>query len=284
MTEGRKVEFSALADLSASGAVSRWVVGADGVGLHVLEYGRSVVGASAPVVLVPGITMPAFGMDFVAAQLARDRRVFVLDVRGRGLSQSAAVYGIEDYSRDLAAVCDALTLQDAVFVGHSMGARIVAAAAASGMPGRGWVIVDPPLSGPGRDPYPTSLETFLSQVEEAYRGTTVDQVAASWPRWPDRELELRARWLSSCDAGAVAATHRGFEEEDFFPYWEHVPSPVVFIRGTDSPVVPDSALAEVKAVRPDAKYREIPDAGHMVFWDNVDGALGCLVSAVQETG
>lgn len=284
MAQGRAVEYAALADLSAAGAVSHWVAGADGVGLHVLEYGKSAPGSAAPVVVVPGITMPAFGMDFVAAQLARDRQVFVLDVRGRGLSQSAPTYSIGDYARDLAAVCDALGLQGAVFVGHSMGARIVAAAAASGMPGRAWVIVDPPLSGPGRAPYPTSLEAFVGQVEEAYRGATVEEVAASWPRWPARELEIRTRWLPSCDLDAVAATHRGFETEDFLPFWQQVPSPVVFIRGSDSPVVTDSSMEEVRAVRPDAVYREIPDAGHMVFWDNVDGALSCLVDAVRETG
>jgi N-formylmaleamate deformylase len=188
-----------------------------------------------------------------------------VDVRGRGLSDSGRSYTLQDYADDTAAVLDGLDRP--LLLGHSMGARIAAVVAARGGPLRGTVLVDPPMSGPGRGPYPTTLEAFLGQLAQAQRGTDADEVARSWPRWPRREQELRARWLSSCDTEAVAATHAGFESEDFFTTWPHVPTPTVLLYGGASPVVTAAGAAEAAAANPAARLVEVPGAGHMVFWD-----------------
>ena len=259
----RSVLQSALADLADVPATSRWVHNG-AVRLHTLDYG----GDGVPLVVLPGITSPAITMDFVVRELTDLVRPIVLDVRGRGLSDSAASYTLDDYAADTLAVIDGLGLDRPLLLGHSMGARIVAAVAAGGAPLRGTVLVDPPMSGPGRDPYPTTLAAFLGQLAEAARGTDADEVARSWPRWPRREQELRARWLSSCDADAVAATHAGFETEDFFDAWPKVPAPTVLIHGADSPVVTAAGVAEARTANPTARFVEIPHAAHMVFWDN----------------
>jgi hypothetical protein len=125
----------------------------------------------------------------------------------------------------------------------------------------GTVLVDPPLSGPGRGAYPTTLDAFLGQLDQARRGTDADEVAQSWPRWPRREQELRARWLSSCSRTAIAATHAGFESEDFFTDWPKVPAPTVLVYGGDSPVVTAAGAAEAAEANPSAELVEVPDAG-----------------------
>lgn len=276
MTTGRTLGQEALADLADIPAVGRWVR-AGGLRLHVLDYG----GDRPPLVLLPGITMPAVGMDFVARELTDSHRVIVPDVRGRGLSDSGPSYSLADYAEDTEAIVLALGLIRPVLVGHSMGARIAAAVAARGKVGTaGSVLVDPPLSGPGRAPYPTTRETFLAQLAEAARGATADDVARSWPRWPRHEQELRARWLGSCDAEAIAATHLGFETEDFFAVWPDVPAPTVLLRGAESPVVTEAGAAEL-ARRPDAVVGTVPDAGHMVFWDNPPAAMRALRDALR---
>lgn len=279
----RTVSLTALADLPGTGASSRWVDG--DVGLHVLDYPGPPDSASAPIILVPGISMPAMGMDFVARDLARTRRVLVTDVRGRGLSQSGDDYSMPTYAHDLERVVTALTTGSAVLVGHSMGARIVALVAARGTVAHGGVVViDPPLSGPGREPYPTTREAFMGQVEQALRGATADEVAAAWPSWPRREQEIRARWLGSCEPEAIGATHDGFESEDFFDWWPQVPGPVAFVQGADSPVVPTSALDEVRAKNSHASLHIVDDAGHMIFWDNPKGADEVLDEALRAIG
>ena len=258
-----------LADLAATGAASRWVPAGD-VTLHVLDYG----GSRPPCVVVPGITTPAIGWDFVARELLDLVRPIVLDVRGRGLSARAASYRTSGYAADVEALWPALGLPGAFLLGHSMGARIAAAVAARGTVALfGSVLVDPPLSGPGRGPYPTPLASFQQQLAAARAGTTAAEVAALYPRWPAAELELRARWLATCDDDAVEETHAAFEREDFFGTWPAVPAPATLVFGADSPVVTAAGAAEAAETNPEATLVAVQAAGHMVPWDNPAGFL-----------
>jgi N-formylmaleamate deformylase len=218
------------ADLDALPAASRFV-DSDGVRLHVLDYG----GDGRPLLVLPGITSPAVTWDFAVRDLG-DVRPLVLDVRGRGLSDRApGRYALEDYAGDTAAVVRGLELDRPIVLGHSMGARIVAAFGVRHPELAGpLALVDPPLSGPGRDPYPTTREQFLAQLGEAQAGTDADAVRRFYPGWPQRELELRARWLATCDEEAVLATHAGFHTEDFFDAWPRLTGRPLFIRRSRS--------------------------------------------------
>jgi N-formylmaleamate deformylase len=145
------------------------------VRLHHLEYGNV---SSPPLVIVPGITSPAATWEFISIQLAPDYRVITLDLRGRGLSdQPADGFTLPDYARDVAAVIEALGLERPSLVGHSMGARIAAATAvhSPGVAGP-LVLADPPLTGPGRGPYPMSLEAFMAQLDSARSGAGVEEL------------------------------------------------------------------------------------------------------------
>jgi len=255
-------------------------VGVRANGLHhsVLRYGRD---GAPDLVLLPGITSPAVTADFLAVLFANmGFRVTVPDVRGRGESDRAAAgsYRLVDYAADVAGLVDQLGLRTPVVVGHSMGARIAAAYAVRHAPAEHalLVLVDPPTSGPGRGPYPTTREQFLQQLTEAYRGTTADEVRRFYPKWPERELRLRAEVLASCDETAVLETHTGFETEDFFEYWARLTQPVALVRGGDSPVVPLPAVADLRRARPDIEIVTVPGAGHMVPWDNLEGFLDAV--------
>jgi N-formylmaleamate deformylase len=255
------------------------VVQANGLRHRVLRYGEP---GARDLLFLPGITSPAETADFLAVLLAgMGFRVTVPDVRGRGQSDRAAAgqYRLTDYAADAAGLVDVLGLVDPVVVGHSMGARIAAAWAVLHAPEhRGLVLlVDPPVSGPGRGPYPTSREAFLQQLHEAQAGTDADAVRRFYPTWPERELQLRAEVLASCDETAVLETHEGFETEDFFPYWAQLAQPALLVRGGDSPVVPLPAVADLRRARPDIAILTVPGAGHMVPWD----ALPAFLDAVR---
>jgi N-formylmaleamate deformylase len=254
------------------------IVRANGLNHRVLQYGDP---AARDLVFLPGITSPAATADFLAVLLADlGFRVTVPDVRGRGLSDRAEAgrYRLTDYAADVAGLVDVLGLVDPVVVGHSMGARIAAAWAVLHAPERRGlvVLVDPPLSGPGRGAYPTSREAFLQQLHQAQAGTDAAAVRRFYPAWPERELQLRAEVLASCDETAVLETHEGFETEDFFPYWAELAKPALLIRGGDSPVVPLPAVADLRRARPDIEIVTVPGAGHMVPWDALDGFLDAV--------
>lgn len=276
----RFITQPALADLADVPATSRWIRSGS-LRLHALDYG-SAGESRVPLLLLPGITSPAVTMDFVARRLTDLVRPVVPDIRGRGFSDSGDSYDLEAYAEDTEAWVTGLGLERPLLAGHSMGARIAAVTAVRAKVAlRGTVLIDPPMSGPGRDPYPTTLAAFLGQLEQAVRGTDADEVARAWPRWPRREQELRARWLSSCGEEALAETHHSFESEDFFSWWPSVPGPTELLYGKDSPVVTAEGVKEAARSHLGARLTGIPDAGHMVFWDNPDAALAALRSALS---
>jgi N-formylmaleamate deformylase len=264
-------------------------VQANGLRQHVLRYGEP----GAPDLLVlPGITSPAATADFLAVLLADlGYRVTVPDIRGRGETDRAPAgqHRLTDYAADVAGLVAALGLRRPVVLGHSMGARIAAAYVVLHAPDDHGLLllVDPPTSGPGRGGYPTSRAAFLEQLHEAQAGTDADAVRRFYPLWPERELQLRAEVLASCDETAILETHAGFEAEDFFGYWARLTQPVLLVRGGDSPVVPPAAEADLRGSRPDIEIVTVPRAGHMVPWDNLPGFLDAvrphLLAHVRQT-
>lgn len=161
----------ALVDLATVRATSVW--GRSGaVRLHVLDYGPA---DAVPLVVVPGITSPAVTTDIVARELTDLVRPLVLDVRGRGLSDDVPGtgplhgYDLGAYAAGVDSVIEQLQLRAPTLLGRSMGARIAAQAAVSGGSRvAATVPVDPPMSDPDR-PNPTSLATFLAQIDQARR-------------------------------------------------------------------------------------------------------------------
>jgi N-formylmaleamate deformylase len=251
----------------------------NGITLHYLTYGDEGPGRPTVVVL-PGITSPAITWEFVAEQLVSDARLLVVDIRGRGLSDAPETgYALTDYAADIAGFIEALGLERPVILGHSMGARIAATLGATYPEAVGpMIIIDPPLTGPGREPYPTPLASFKEQLHEAYAGTTAKEVLRFYPRWSEREAQIRAEWLPTCAEQAVVQTWEHFDIEDFFGLWSKLPEPLLFIYGEESPVISEEGLAEVKASNPKAEIVGIPDAGHMIPWEN----LADFVTAVRD--
>ncbi|MGI5129738.1 alpha/beta fold hydrolase [Pseudonocardia sp. CA-107938] len=258
-------------------------VEANGLRHRVLSYGDT----GPEVLILTGITSTALTAEFIAVALADRFRVHVPDLRGRGGTPATppGSYTLGTYAADVDGLVDGLGLSRPIVVGHSLGARIGAAHAVS-RPGRqgGLVLVDPPLSGPGRDPYPTSAEAFDTQLHQAYRGTTEDELRAWYPRWDARELRIRAQELPTCDRAAVLETHANFHREDFLPNWRQLSDGVVLVRGADSPVVTDAGAAELRASNPAIPVVTVPDAGHMVPWDNWPAFRDVLLDELLRTG
>ncbi|HTX07383.1 MAG TPA: alpha/beta hydrolase [Solirubrobacteraceae bacterium] len=234
---------------------------------HILEYGLG-----PPVVLLPGMTAAAATYAFFAKALAPGHRVFVPDVRGRGLSDHPeSGFTLDDYAADLLGILDRLDVASPILVGHSMGARIAAAFDVA-FPNRvaGLVLIDPPLSGPGRDPYPYPPAMYHSMFEIAR--STDDPIAAMReiePNATDAALAERIRWLRATDEQAIVETYRGFHDEDYHALHASVSAPAILVRGERSAVVTAAGADELRRLRKDIPVIDIPDAAHLVPQENL---------------
>lgn len=130
--------------------------------------GRSVAvrlfgAAGTPgVVLVHGGAAHSGWWDEVAALLAPDHHVVVLDLSGHGDSSHAAEYGFDTWADEVIAAAELVSAQDApTLVGHSMGGMVCLRAASRDVRLRGVVVVDSAI----RDYPAEELEPWLRNVD-----------------------------------------------------------------------------------------------------------------------
>ena len=115
-------------------SVSRFFPAADGLRLHMRDYG-SALAPLCPMVCLPGLARTAADFDRLALRVSRaGRRVAALDYRGRGLSerdQNWRNYDIRVEAMDVQSVLTAAGIDQAIFVGTSRGGLNLMALAAS---------------------------------------------------------------------------------------------------------------------------------------------------------
>ncbi|MFD6969665.1 alpha/beta fold hydrolase [Streptomyces sp. NPDC059949] len=184
-----------------------------------------------PLVLLPALGESADDWALVRDALARERRVYALDLRGHGRSARTAEYSLELMRDDVLGFLDALGLDRADLVGHSAGA-VVAHLVAQAAPHRvvRLVLEDVPAPLP-REP-----------------------VA---PVRPDGDLDV--------DWDAVLAVRRQLDRPD--PAWleglGRITAPTLVVAGGPTSHVPQDGVAELVRRIPDARMTTIP-VGHLV--------------------
>ncbi|MFS3135510.1 alpha/beta fold hydrolase [Gluconacetobacter sacchari] len=199
-------------------------VHANGIRQHYLRYG----GQGQTMVLIPGITSPAITWGFVAEELARTFDVYVLDVRGRGLSATGPDldYDLDSY---------------------------------------------PPVSGPGRRAYPAKLDCYTESIRLARQGMTSEDMLRFCPSWTEEQRALRAEWLHTCDELATRITFEKFHTEDIHQDIPHLRTPATLVVATRGGVILPEDEAEILALNPSITVTHVPEAGHMIPWDNLEG-------------
>ena len=254
-------------------------VSANGIRQHYLRYG----GKGRPVILIPGITSPAITWGFVAERLADRHDVYVLDVRGRGLSSTGPDldYGLDAMAADVISFAQALGVGAPALLGHSMGARIAMRAANTGGEFSRLALIDPPVSGPGRRPYPSKLPWYVDSIRLALAGIDAEGMKAFCPTWTESQLQLRAEWLHTCFEPAIVTAFEDFHRDDIFPDFATLKQPsMLMVAGRGGVIAPED-VAEIRGLNPAIEISRVPNAGHMIPWDDLDGffeALGDFLS------
>ena len=234
-------------------------------------------GDSPTTLLLHGIGNYARYWDFFADAVAGRLHLIATDARGHGESgQPTGDYAPQEFVADAVAVLDALAIERAVVVGHSMGGTHAIRLAAT-HPDRvdRLVVVD---AGP--EPLPEGAERArrlslerperFANTDEALaylRRTSpgyTDEVYANRLRWLFRDEEGGLAWRSSRDA--LASIMTGARRGDLWEALRVIRSPTLVVRGTRSNVLSaDVAQRMVKTVA-DGRLIEL-DAGHNVALD-----------------
>ncbi len=97
----------------------------DGLKLHYRDYSSD--SAKTPIICVPGLTRNIRDFEHLGEWLKGDRRVIMVNLRGRGESEYAkdsATYNPKTYVDDIVRLMDEIDLPKAVFFGTSLGGII----------------------------------------------------------------------------------------------------------------------------------------------------------------
>ncbi|MBD8630906.1 alpha/beta hydrolase [Oxalobacteraceae sp. CFBP 8755] len=249
---------------------------ANGIRQHYLRYGgqEGERASRDAVIIVPGITSPAITWGFIGERFGQQFDTYVLDVRGRGLSSASDTldYSLDAQAQDVIAFAEALGLDRYAVVGHSMGGRIgIRAARAQPRGLTRLVIVDPPVSGPGRRAYPSKLPWYVDSMRLAREGCSAGQMRDFCPTWTDDQLRLRAEWLHTCNERAVIESFEGFHSDDIHQDLPSLALPTMLMVASRGDVLLPADIAEFNTLVPHLAVSRVENAGHMIPWDNEEG-------------
>lgn len=249
-------------------------VHANGIRQHLICF----EGEGPDLLVIPGITSPAITWAFVAERLTKHYCVHVLDVRGRGLSQAGNIdYSLDAMADDVVALTETDYFNQPLVLGHSMGAR-TAIRAAKNAPGAfaGLVLVDPPVSGPGRREYPSPWPWYEESIVMAQKGCSAEAMKHYCPTWTQEQLELRAEWLHTCQLDAIDTAYKGFHTDDIHADITHLKLPLRLVVAGGAPVITDDDISEIVELVPHVQLRVVEGAGHMIPWDDLEGFVGAV--------
>ncbi len=225
-----------------------------------LAYDRR--GQGAPLLLVHGFPLDHTTWEPPLPYLEDHFDVILPDLRGFGQSDAPdGAYTVSQMADDLAALLDALNIQQTYIAGHSMGGYIVLAFARAHpqrILGLGLVssqaAADSPERKAGR--YATA-EQVAAQGVSAVLGMS-EKLSADLRHAPFfRELIQRQR-----PAGVMGALKAMAERPDFVSQLASFTFPVALVHGLADALIPPERSREMAALIPQAKRVELPGVGH----------------------
>lgn len=248
-------------------------------------------GGKPPILAIHGMTASHMAWPPVVDALAGDYTVLAPDLRGRGQSNALpAPYGLKAHVADLIALLDYYRIDQAVLVGHSLGAYIALEfAAAAPARARGLVLIDGGIALPRREG---------AMPEEVMKAVLGPALARLEMRFADREAYFDF-WRSHPafqDAGAWNAYVEAYVDYDLAgeppnmhsrvnpeavrvdSYGPLAPAMVTLIDGIrlpmllltaprgllnqPQPLLPEAAIVEKCARLPNLEHAVIADTNH----------------------
>ena len=246
------------------------------------------------IICLPGLTRNAKDFDSIGDVLAADHDILALSLRGRGQSSNAdyTTYHPEQYRDDTLRVLDHLGLDQAIFLGTSLGGittmllaekaphRLKAAIvndigprlAPEGLARIGaYMAQREPQEGPMT--FKTAMATIRAINEIAFPLHADDDAfwRAAAERTFRRVSDEEDAWIFDFDPGISKALAEIGAAPDLWPGFKALAErPTLVIRGAISDLLTAEIVAEMRAAHPDFDYAEVANIGHAPMLDEPD--------------
>ena len=266
----------------------------DGLRLHYRDYpGRD---DRLPLLCLPGLTRNARDFAAFAEHHSPERRVLVLENRGRGLSEydpQPERYNPLTYAGDVIQFLDELAISQAIFVGTSLGGLVTMAVAVT-VPQR---IAAAILNDVGPELTQEGLDRIRNYLGKDPRFTSWDEVAEILAtnnkgvpaRYTEDDWVRMAKRVCREEAGEIRfdydmAIVKPFETSGATPNVDMWPlfaalaqKPLLVVRGEKSDLLSAEAARKMQDAQPSVKFAVIPGVGHAPDLDEPEA-----VAAIEE--
>ncbi len=270
--------------------------------LHARVYDGPEGGSALPLLCIPGLTRNARDFDALAPHLATGRRVYVLNLRGRGDSgyaKDALSYVPLTYVQDVVALLTGEEIERFVSVGTSLGGLVTVLLGAT-QPGRlaGAVLND---IGPDIDPrglarirgyvgqtasYPTWVHAARAiglANTDVFPGWSLEQWLVMAKR--THKLTREGRIVPDYDSN-IAQPFKvpgGEAGVDLWPAFDALRTvPTLLLRGALSDIFAADAAKALAARLPQARLVTVPQVGHAPTLDEPEAvaAIDALLATL----
>ncbi len=195
-------------------------------------------------------------------------RCVTYSVRGFAGSPDHSEEGPSAYARDLGELMDQLGIERAALVGQSLGGFSVLPFAARHPERAAAVMMADTIIGVGDPDLLAELQTQLATAREALQQQAANIMVA--PAYVEREPAalflynqirglnppLRVSGQLGVDEGAASVDQL-----------RNATMPVVFLVGAEDRLVPPSVVRQAVELLPNARYVEVAEGGHSVYWE-----------------
>ena len=275
-------ERAGAADSDADAYPAPRVVEAGTHRLSILSVGS---GGGEPVMLIHGFGGDAGTWLFTQGALAKDRPVHVIDLPAHGGSAPTAPSGsLDELTGSVLAALDALGIERAHLVGHSLGGAVALSAAASAPERIGSLSLLAP-AGLGPEISTDYIEGFLAAdrrrpMKEALSRLFADPGAMSSEMIENvlkfKRLEGVPEALSAIAASLVSDGRQAF---DLRAALAAAQVPVLVVWGDKDGVIPASQADNLPA---DVKVERLPGIGHMPMMEAAAAVNRLLASHLRD--
>jgi pimeloyl-ACP methyl ester carboxylesterase len=252
----------------------------NGLRIHYLDWGGA---GKQPLILLHGIGRVAHTFAHLAPHFSTNYHVMAVDMRGHGDSQwdPQGAYLVEDYAKDIEAMAAQLRLRNIIIWGNSTGGRVAQVFAGLHPDLVAGVIAED--VGPERPrEIANSLTNRIKQEDErgwASEEELFAELKAANPRTAEEVLRAYATYGSKRRPDGRLIWKRdpnidkGFVPTDLWRFVREIKSPIIYILGGRSTIVPAATQQQLKQTLPQVQIESMPGLGHYPSEENTKDFL-----------